>query len=67
MLFICRHGLLQKAPALHVPAAMEFVKSATPAIALSGGQGEQRRPFTTPRSATAVTFGGMFRIIDITL
>jgi len=56
MPFVHGQVWLQKAPALHASAAMEFVKSA-----------DRLHPFTISLSKPAVAFGGMFRIIDVTL
>src|SRR3982075_3357856 len=36
-------------------------------VLLAGGQGERLWPLTRDRAKPAVTFGGMYRIIDITL
>jgi glucose-1-phosphate adenylyltransferase len=37
------------------------------AIIMAGGKGERLQPLTTDRSKPAVPFGGIYRIIDITL
>lgn len=39
----------------------------TQALILAGGQGERLYPLTVSRAKPAVSFGGMFRIIDFTL
>jgi glucose-1-phosphate adenylyltransferase len=39
----------------------------TSAFILAGGQGERLYPLTESRPKPAVSFGGMFRIIDFTL
>ena len=39
----------------------------TQALILAGGQGERLHPLTVSRPKPAVSFGGMFRIIDFTL
>ena len=39
----------------------------TQAFILAGGQGERLYPLTISRPRPAVSFGGMFRIIDFTL
>src|SRR5438309_1490792 len=39
----------------------------TYAFILAGGQGERLHPLTVSRPKPAVSFGGMFRIIDFTL
>lgn len=39
----------------------------TQAFILAGGQGERLQPLTTSRPKPAVSFGGIFRIIDFTL
>src|SRR5690348_12116696 len=39
----------------------------THALILAGGQGERLHPLTVSRPKPAVSFGGMFRIIDFTL
>ncbi len=36
-------------------------------VLLAGGAGERLYPLTRDRAKPAVTFGGMYRIIDITL
>ncbi len=41
--------------------------SRTRAFILAGGQGERLQPLTLARPKPAVSFGGMFRIIDFTL
>ena len=39
----------------------------TQAFILAGGQGERLQPLTISRPKPAVSFGGLFRIIDFTL
>jgi len=36
-------------------------------LILAGGQGERLMPLTAERAKPAVTFGGLYRVIDFTL